>query len=298
MNKHNPWLQLTVDIAPAQLERWEFALQAIGALSITYRDAEDNPVFEPEPGEITLWDALKLTALFDQGSESALLMRDLSARIDDIESVNIQFEALPDRQWERTWLDDFGPMKFGRHLWICPLEVEPPPSPAVVLRLDPGLAFGTGTHPTTAMCLRWLDANDVINTTLIDYGCGSGVLGIAALLLGAKHVYATDIDPQAIQSTNDNARVNRVESRLQCCSAKEIERVEADIVVANILARPLVALADTLAKQCSQRGRIVLSGLLGEQVDQVWRAYVPWFESMQLDTDGEWACLSAIRRDR
>ena len=298
INKHNEWLQLSVDIAPTQLARWELALQAIGALSITYRDAEDNSVFETEPGEITLWDTLKLTALFDQGSGGALLMRDLSAHIDDVECWNIQLETLPDRHWERAWLDDFGPMQFGRQLWICPLEIEPPQPQAVVVRLDPGLAFGTGTHPTTAMCLRWLDANDIQNTTLIDYGCGSGVLGIAALLLGAKLVYATDIDPQAIQATNGNAQINRVENRLQCCSAKEIERVEVDIVIANILARPLIELAETLANHCTLRGRIVLSGLLGEQVDQVWRAYAPWFESMQLITDGEWACLSATRRDR
>lgn len=298
VDKHNEWLQLTVDIAPTQLPRWELALQTIGALSITYRDAEDNPVFEPEPGEITLWDSLKLTALFDQGTEGAQLIRDLSGLIDNVTSNDIQLETLPDRHWERAWLDDFGPMQFGRQLWICPLEIEPPQPQAVVLRLDPGLAFGTGTHPTTAMCLRWLDANELQNNTIIDYGCGSGVLGIAALLLGAKRVYATDIDPQAIQATTANAQVNNVENKLQCCSAEEIERVEVDVVMANILAGPLIKLAETLAKHCATRGRIVLSGLLCEQVDQVWRAYAPWFESRQLDTDAEWACLSATRRDR
>jgi len=298
MNARDEWLQLSVDIAPAQLARWELALRAIGALSITYRDAEDNPVYEPGPGEIALWKTLKLTALFDRGSECAGLMHDLSERIDDLDFDNVQFETLPDRHWERAWLDDFGPMQFGRRLWICPLEFEPPPPPAVVLRLDPGLAFGTGTHPTTAMCLRWLDANGVENSTLIDFGCGSGVLGIAALLLGATCVHATDIDPQAMQATRDNAVVNRVENRLHSRSAKEIEGVEVDVVMANILAGPLIDLAKTLANHCVPGGRIVLSGLLGEQAEQVWGAYAPWFESMHRVVDGEWVCLSATRRDR
>ncbi len=297
MNVSGEWLQLSVDIAPTRLAYWELALWAIGALSITYRDAEDNPVYEPGPGEIALWKTLKLTALFDRGSEYDRVLRDLSERIDDVECRNVQFESVPDRHWERTWLDDFGPMQFGRRLWICPLEIEPPPPPAVVLRLDPGLAFGTGTHPTTAMCLRWLDANDVNNSKVVDYGCGSGVLGIAALLLGARIVHAIDIDPQAIQATRDNARVNRVENRLHCCSTKDIEGIEVDLVIANILAGPLIELAGVLAKHCAPGGRIVLSGLLGEQVGQVWRAYEPWFESMHRVVDREWVCLSATRGD-
>ena len=293
--KHDEWLQLTVDVAPAQLERWETALETIGALSITYRDAEDNPVFEPGPGEIALWDSLKLTALFDKGSECATVMRELSAQIADIDVDTIQIETLPDRHWERAWLDDFAPMSFGTRLWICPLALDPPDPNAVNLRLDPGLAFGTGTHPTTAMCLRWLDANDVGRVTVVDYGCGSGVLGIAALLLGAEKVYATDIDPQAMQATRDNARVNEVEDKLVECSAKEVAAVEADVVIANILAAPLIDLAQQLAAICRPGGQIVLSGLLDEQADEVRKAYVPWFENMQRDTDGEWVCLSARR---
>lgn len=180
-------------------------------------------------------------------------------------------------------------------LWVCPLAFEPPPAPAVVLRLDLGLAFGTGTHPTTAMCLRWLDANDVQGTTVIDYGCGSGILGIAALLLGAQQGYATDIDSQAIQATSDNARINQVKDRLLCCSANEIKSTHADIIIANILAAPLVKLAGAPADLCLPGARIVLSGLLVEQVDEVWQAYAPWFESMDCATDEQWACLSAIR---
>lgn len=210
------WLQLRIDLAPDQLPCWESALQAVGALSITYRDGEDNPVLEPGPGEIILWETLNLTALFAQGSDYTRILTDLSGKIDAFDRQAIQVEHLPDRLWSRAWLDDFVPMQFGQRLWICPLALEPPPPPAVVLRLDPGLAFGTGTHPTTAMCLRWLDANDVHNATVVDYGCGSGVLGIAALLLGASHVYATDIDPQAVQASVDNARVNCVGAQLSC----------------------------------------------------------------------------------
>ena len=293
---HNEWLQLTINVAPDQLEHWESVLESIGALSITYRDAEDNPVFEPGPGEIALWDSLKLTALFDKGSECAGVMRALSAQIEDVDIDSILVETLPDRHWERAWMDDFEPMSFGSRLWICPLELDPPEPDAVNLRLDPGLAFGTGTHPTTAMCLRWLDANDVTGAEVVDYGCGSGVLAIAALLLGAKKAYATDIDPQAMQATGDNARVNGVGDRLIECSAKEIEKVEVDVVIANILAAPLIDLAETLASLCKTGGRIVLSGLLDEQVDAVWNAYSRWFDDLQRDLDGEWACLTARRR--
>ncbi|MEM7206574.1 MAG: 50S ribosomal protein L11 methyltransferase [Pseudomonadota bacterium] len=294
------WLQLTIELAPTsnasvQLDQWEDALEDIGALSITYRDAEDNPVFEPGPGEIALWDSLKLTALFAQGSASAPILRELSARIQSMDVTAVQIEMLPDRHWERAWLDDFAPMPFGDRLWICPREAEPPNAEAVNLRLDPGLAFGTGTHPTTAMCLRWLDANIEQGADVIDYGCGSGVLGIAALLLGAKHVVATDIDPQALQATAENARVNQVESALECVSIETMAGRTANLVLANILARPLVDLAATITGHCAPGGRIVLAGLLVEQEADVRRAYEGAFTDWQRQTDAQWVCLSASR---
>ena len=297
MNTDSDWLQITADVDPERLDAWETALLEVGALSITYRDAHDNPVFEPGPGEIALWESLRITALFPQGSERAEVLGRLTARLDGIDPDAVESEQLPDRHWERAWLDDFAPMNFGDRLWICPLDVEPPAPQAVNLRLDPGLAFGTGTHPTTSLCLRWLDGHDVEGATVVDYGCGSGVLGIAALLLGAREVHATDIDPQALQATRDNAGVNQVAGRLRCSLPEELATVRADVVMANILAGPLVELAPVLTALCERGGYLVLSGLLGEQADAVIEAYQSAFDSFERADQGEWCRISARRSE-
>jgi len=225
-------------------------------------------------------------------------LRELSARIEWIDIAAVQIEMLPDRHWERTWLDNFVPMRFGERLWVCPREIQPPDADAVNLRLDPGLAFGTGTHPTTAMCLRWLDASLEQGLDVIDYGCGSGVLGIAALLLGAKHVVATDIDPQALQATRDNARVNCVDGRLECVGVEAMEGKTAHLVLVNILARPLIDLSATITAHCKSGGHIVLAGLLDKQEADVRAAYADAFTDWQRECDMPWVCLSAKRCQR
>ncbi|MEM7293062.1 MAG: 50S ribosomal protein L11 methyltransferase [Pseudomonadota bacterium] len=297
MPELDEWLQLTVALPHDALEQWENALQEVGALSITYRDAHDNPVFEPGPGEVTLWESLKLTALFSQGSKSADVLRHLSAAIGSISVDGIQIETFPDRHWERAWLDNFSPTSFGNRLWVVPTGMEPPQPEAVNLRLDPGLAFGTGTHPTTALCLKWLDANDLNSARVIDYGCGSGILGIAALLLGAEQVWATDIDGQALQATQSNAQVNGVAERLHFFVPEQSLPAPVDIVIANILAGPLVNLAPRLASLCLPDSRIVLSGLLAEQFSEVEQAYTPWFHSIEKLDEQEWLCVHGVRNE-
>ena len=291
------WLQLTTCLMPDHVEPWELALASVGALSVTYRDAGDRPVFEPAPGQVKLWQNLEMTALFAQNTDLDGLLLALCARLGPEAVARVRLEQLADQQWERTWLDDFAPLSFGQRLWICPCDVQPPDPWAVNLRLDPGLAFGTGTHPTTAMCLRWLDAHEVSGKTVVDFGCGSGVLGIAALLLGAAKVYAIDIDEQALEATASNARINLVADSLHVCPPDDMPDVQVDIVMANILAEPLIALANTLSAYCAPLGQIVLSGLLADQVDDVWRVYQTRFASPRIDYDAEWAHLCAEKNN-
>ena len=289
-----PWIQLTLQIDQARHEDAEQALLDAGALSVTLKDAEDNPVLEPAPGETPLWDKIIVTGLFDADSDT----RSLSQQIcDQLQAKpEIKIEALEDRDWIRAWMDHYQPMQFGERLWVCPKHLSPPDPDAINLMLDPGLAFGTGTHPTTALCLRWLDGADLKNKTLIDFGCGSGVLAIAALLLGAEHCDATDIDAQALQATMDNARDNGVEHRIAVMKPEQLPEGQYDIVLANILAGPLVELAEKLAGHTRSGGNIVLSGILETQSDDILRAYAPWFELDSPSVQDNWVRISGRKK--
>jgi ribosomal protein L11 methyltransferase len=299
-----PFLQLTLTIGAADPAPFEDALLGSGAVSITLEDAEDNPVLEPAPGMTPLWPTVQIKALFDATADPdvlrLLLQQHLGAAL-----PALQFEPLADRVWEREWLKDFRPMLFGKRLWICPGGQHPDPlsTPAAqpehercLIELDPGLAFGTGTHPTTALCLEWLDGADLRGKRVIDYGCGSGVLAIAALKLGAASAVATDIDPQAITATLDNANRNDVASRIRASSVETMQTAPVDILLANILAEPLEALAATLAQLVVHGGHIVLSGLLAEQAEQVASRYTPWFDVSPATVRDGWACLNGVRR--
>ncbi|GAA0557140.1 50S ribosomal protein L11 methyltransferase [Halomonas salifodinae] len=277
-----PWLQLKARIAPEQAETLEELLLAEGASAITLQDAHDDPVFEPERGTTPLWNETVLTGLYDdlEGIDAMLerVRQAWSLEVPDEPCPEVEFELLADRDWEREWMDGFTPLKMGQRLWIVPSWHEAPEPEAVNLLLDPGLAFGTGTHPTTALCLEWLDglavAGELEAKAVLDVGCGSGILAIAALKLGASRAVGTDIDPQALQASRDNAERNAIaEARLTLCYPEQLEEGPFPVVVANILAGPLVELAPTIADQVAPGGHLVLSGILAQQAEEVLVAY-------------------------
>lgn len=269
------WLQCFIRVSQQQSEEFEDLLLALGAVSVTYRDAADQPLFEPGPGEIALWQEVELVGLFTEDFFAEDLHAQLFAALGDA-LPPLRFEPLADQVWERAWMEHFQPMQFGKRLWIYPSWSEVPNDDSVVLRLDPGLAFGTGTHPTTALCLEWLDAQNLQKKTVIDYGCGSGILAVAALLLGATSALGYDNDPQALIASRDNASNNGCADRLAVAlvaTSGEIIKEQADVVLANILAGPLRELAQRIAPLVKTGGDLVLSGILAEQAEEVMAAY-------------------------
>ncbi|MBF7053378.1 50S ribosomal protein L11 methyltransferase [Halomonas sp. KAO] len=278
-----PWLQLKAHVAPEQAETLEELLLAEGATAITLQDAHDDPVFEPERGSTPLWHETVLTGLYDdlEGVDAMLerVQQAWAAEQAEDPCPEISVELLADRDWEREWMEDFVPLQMGERLWIVPSWHTPPEPGAVNLHLDPGLAFGTGTHPTTALCLAWLDALAICEAlegqTVLDIGTGSGILAIAALKLGARQAVATDIDPQALTASRDNAERNGVqEQALHLCYPEQLDDAETfPVVVANILAGPLVEMAPMIAGHVAPGGRLALSGILEGQAEQVLQAY-------------------------
>jgi ribosomal protein L11 methyltransferase len=286
-----PFLQLTVSIGSADPAPFEDALLAAGAASLTLEDAGDDPVLEPAPGSTPLWPRVRIKALFDSTS--------------DAEGLRALFpgatlEHIADRTWEREWLKDFRPMRFGRRLWICPGGQRPAADESAdapcLIELDPGLAFGTGTHPTTALCLEWLESAPLQGKFVVDYGCGSGVLAIAALKLGAAAALAIDIDPQALIATRDNASRNQVSERLAVAIPDEAPHGQAAILLANILAEPLMELAPAFAERVEAGGSIVLSGILHDQAAPIASRYAAWFDMRPAIIRDEWALLHGVRR--
>ena len=290
-----PFLQLSVDIGSSEPQAFEDLLLSAGALSITLQDAADTPVLEPAPGSTPLWPQVRISALFEAAVDLQEVTHRLSAAFPD-RTLEVRTEVLEDRAWEREWLKYFKPLRFGQRLWVCPDGQRPPHSaaPCVCLDLDPGLAFGTGTHPTTALCLEWLDGADLRAKHVIDYGCGSGILAIAALKLGAATALAIDIDPQALLATSDNARRNGVADRLSVAAAPP-PSVVCDVLLANILAEPLERLAPQLSTLVAPRGRLVLSGLLRQQAATVAMRYRPWFDIAPVTLRDDWARLDGVR---
>lgn len=296
-----PWIQLTFHTDKQHSEQAEQALLDLGSLSVTLKDAEDQPVLEPLPGETPLWDQIILTGLFDADIDSQAIREQLQQTLTQLQpgasnNSAIKIEALEDKDWVRAWMDDYKPMQFGERLWVCPRHLPPPQPDAVNLMLDPGLAFGTGTHPTTALCLQWLDQQPPQDKSVLDFGCGSGVLAIAALLLGAKHADATDIDPQALSATQSNAEANHVADKINAYAVQELPDEQYDIVLANILAGPLQELAPQLAAHCKSGGNIVLSGILETQAEKIIQAYSPWFELEPVAIKDEWIRVSGQKK--
>ena len=295
------WLQLHIDTSEASASDIESALLQLGAVSVTLQDNADQPLLEPGVGEMPLWDAIQLTALFDGNSDSKKIIDRLLKTLGGT-PPNYRFEKLDDQDWERSWLNDFEPLRFGEKLWICPSWYEPPEPDAINIALDPGLAFGTGTHQTTALCLEWLEQASLKNKTIIDYGCGSGILAIAALLLGAKQAICVDNDPQALAATLSNAAQNNIsDAALTVCKPEKLAAilVEQDIaangfdfVIANILAGPLISLVNNLTGLMNDDGAIILSGILDHQAVSVAEAYAAHIDFDPFANRDEWMRLS------
>lgn len=290
-----PYLALDFDLPDSDPDEIEAACFASGALSVTLAAGGADDVLEPAPGEVRLWAATRATALYAAETSSAAVLIDLAARL-GLDAGRIEVRCIADRVWEREWLKDFHALRFGERLWICPTHESVNEPHAVVVRLDPGLAFGTGTHPSTALCLEWLDAAALAGRSLIDYGCGSGVLAIAAARLGADSVAAFDIDPQALIATRENAAANKVDDQVRVCATPDQLPAEADILIANILAGTLIDLAAALAARVRCGGKLVLSGILEAQGLAVTRAYEPWFDMSVFRTREGWVALAGSRR--
>jgi len=290
-----PFLALSFDLAGRDASTAEGACAALGALAVTFADARDDAVLEPAPGEVRLWPATRIEALFALDEHRELRALALASAL-GLTANAVQQRIVDDRIWEREWLRDFRPTRFGRRLWISPLHAAVTERGATVVRLDPGLAFGTGQHATTALCLTWLDEHLSPGAQVIDYGCGSGILGIAAAVLGARAVECFDIDPQALTATAQNAAVNGASARLTVLEQEHALHTGADVLLANILAGPLIALAPRFAALLRTGGSVVLAGLLAEQEPEVTAAYSTWFDMHRYGAREEWVCLAGARR--
>ncbi|GMU44758.1 MAG: 50S ribosomal protein L11 methyltransferase [Xanthomonadales bacterium PRO6] len=292
-----PWLELHLRLTSAEHAAVEEALESLGALAQTLTDAEDNPVLEPAPGETPLWPHLKLQALFAVEQDPLELLAEMEDRLPEDVLRSARFARLCDRDWTRAWMDHYQPMRFGRRLWIYPTTVEPPADPeAVIVRLDPGLAFGTGTHPTTALCLEWLDGLRWQGETLFDYGCGSGILAVAALRLGAGQAHGLDNDPQALVASRENAQRNGVAERLSLLSPRDPLPPPCDRLAANILLNPLIELAERIAAAVKPGGAAVFSGMLkGQEVEFIAR-YRSCFQDFAVRQREDWIRITATRR--
>jgi ribosomal protein L11 methyltransferase len=290
-----PFLELTLELESLAPDAVEAATFSLGALSVTLSDCRDDAVLEPAPGEIRLWPATRLQALFADGTDTDAVISALAQQL-GVDPTRIRPRIIEDRRWEREWLKDFHAMRFGTRLWVCPRhEVVTDPA-AIVVVLDPGLAFGTGTHATTALCLAWLDAHAPVGARIIDFGCGSGILAIAALKLGAACAWCHDIDPQALLATAENAQANGVAAAAIICATPAALPAAVDVLLANILSGPLCALAPRFAALVRPGGQVVLAGLMQHQEAEVTAAYDAWFDTTPIAVRDGWVALHAVRR--
>lgn len=300
-----PFLQLTLPCTESQHARLEAALEDVGALSIVLTDAhaeapDEQAIFEPGVGEQPLWREMVVTALFPDATPQEPLLEALLAFDDGLDLSQARFETVEDQDWERAWMDQYRPLQFGRRTFIVPWNQDVPESAqvpdAAVVRLDPGLAFGSGTHPTTALCLEWLDGLDLQGEAVLDFGCGSGILALAALKLGAARAVGVDNDPQALLATRDNAERNGVADRLAVHAPADEPAHTYLVVVANILATALDALAETLAARVAPGGRIALSGILAGQEGELLERYAAWFDDLRATRREDWIRIDGLRR--
>lgn len=289
------WQQFSCQTSSLYQDKLSEYLESVGAVSVTYQDAGDQPVLEPLPGETPLWDQLIVTALFEADDDLSTVFTHIETT-SDWQVAKIDLQVLEDQDWERAWMDDFHPMQFGQNLWIYPSWAEIPDDDSVKILLDPGLAFGTGTHPTTSLCLEWLDGNPPVGKSVIDYGCGSGILAIAAIKLGADKVVATDIDEQALIATQDNMQRNQIpDEKIIGYLPEAMPQAKVDLLLANILSGPLVELSSIFADLVKPGGQLVLSGILHDQTESILDAYSPFFEDLSVKRQDDWIRVSGIR---
>ena len=289
------WLQLIIPTNDTQADQLSDALMELGAVSVTLQDMQDQPMLEPAIGTTPMWSQTRAVGLFDSNVDLEKIISQVEQQL-RIKISDWKGEPLEDKDWVRAWMDNFKPMQFGEKLWVVPSTYEPPQADAANILLDPGLAFGTGTHPTTSMCLEWLDANPPIGKEIIDFGCGSGILAIGAILLGAKHADAIDLDPQALLATIDNAEKNNVSEKIKTYLPKDFPNQTTTLLLANILASPLIELAGYFADLTLPQGNIVLSGILAEQADNVLAAYKENFDIQIWKQQDDWICLAGVRK--
>ncbi|ELB2199537.1 50S ribosomal protein L11 methyltransferase [Vibrio parahaemolyticus] len=293
-----PWIQIKLNATNENAEQiGDMLMKETGALSVTFLDAQDTPVFEPLPGETRLWGDTDILALYDAEADTNFIIDQIKASNMLAENFAYKVEQLEDKDWEREWMENFHPMKFGERLWICPSWREVPEPDAVNVMLDPGLAFGTGTHPTTALCLEWLESMDLSGKTVIDFGCGSGILAIAAIKLGAEKVIGIDIDPQALLASKDNAERNGVADKLEVfLPQNQPEGLIADVVVANILAGPLRELAPIIKGLVKPNGALAMSGVLDTQAEDVASYYRDELHIDPIVEQSEWCRISGRKQ--
>ncbi len=293
-----PWIQIKLNATNENAEQiGDMLMEETGALSVTFLDAQDTPVFEPLPGETRLWGDTDILALYDAEADTNFIIDQIKASNMLVENFAYKVEQLEDKDWEREWMENFHPMKFGERLWICPSWREVPEPDAVNVMLDPGLAFGTGTHPTTALCLEWLESMDLSGKTVIDFGCGSGILAIAAIKLGAEKVIGIDIDPQALLASKDNAERNGVAEKLEVyLPQNQPEGLIADVVVANILAGPLRELAPIIKGLVKPNGALAMSGVLDTQAEDVASYYRDELHIDPIVEQSEWCRISGRKQ--
>lgn len=304
-----PFLELTLRCRQSEQPRYEHALEDVGALAVTMLDAdaetpEEQAILEPGVGETPLWDEISLSALFSHDADALLLLAALEAFDPGLDWSGAGFRRVEDQDWERAWMDQYAPLRFGTRTFIVPWNQELPEDArapdAAVVRLDPGLAFGSGTHPTTSLCLQWLDAlsseGRLRDVTVLDFGCGSGILALAALRLGATRAVGIDNDPQALVATRDNAVRNGVDQALVVFAPEDAPTGTYPVVVANILASALDALAPELAARTAPGGRIALSGILDGQQDALLQRFAPWFDRLSVAQEGDWIRIDGVRR--
>jgi ribosomal protein L11 methyltransferase len=289
------WQQISVitdeDSAPKLADFFD----SLGAVSVTYMDAEDEPVYEPAIGETKIWSNTQVIALYELDAKPEQIKIRVCEKFAHAPLQNWLIEDIEDQAWERAWMEYYHPMKFADRLWVCPTGQEHIEPGTVCLTLDPGLAFGTGTHPTTALCLEWLASHDLTGKTVIDYGCGSGILAVAAVLLGATEAHALDIDPQAITATQDNALKNNVQGKIRCYLPEQFTAFEADVVLANILAKPLIEMSTQISSLVKLGGDLVLSGILHEQAESVADTYQQHLTMKVPVRQEDWIRLEGIR---
>lgn len=290
------YIQLKINMIAEHAESLGDMLSANGAQAVTFVDAKDTPLYEPKPGEVMLWPDTQVIGLFPAEMDmQAVIARLSKARILGENFVYV-IDPLEDKDWEREWMENFHAMQFGKRLWICPSWREIPEPDAVNVMLDPGLAFGTGTHATTALCLQWLDGLELSGKTVLDFGCGSGILGVAAVKLGASAMVGIDIDPQALQATRENALRNHVSAQVEAFLPEHAPAQQYNVVLANILAAPLRELKETIAGYCQSGGQIILSGILVEQAEEIANLYSEFFIIDHIAHSGEWACINGTKR--